>query len=295
MVSRTYSATMVGLNPVGIEVEVDLNRGAPNLVIIGLPTKAVDESKERITGSITSCGIRIRHKRTIVNLAPADIKKTSSVLDFAIAIGILKAYGEITIKTNEILFLGELSLDGYLKPIKGALPLVMAAKEMGYQQVVLPQGNQEEVAVIGGITIHPIRHLKEFLDFAQQATPLTRLQPITFSPPEQNKYALDFADVIGQEEAKRALEIAAAGGHNILLSGPPGAGKSMMARCLASILPPMIEEEALEVTKIYSVSGLINQGLITTRPFRAPHHTTSQVGLIGGGTHLQPGEISLAH
>lgn len=295
MLSRTYTATMHGLQSIKVEVEVEGNRGTPNLILIGLPTKAVDESKERITASLTSCGVRIRSQRTIVNLAPADVKKSSSVLELAIAVGLLKMYGEIETSTDQTMFFGELSLDGHLKAIRGALPLVLAAKQMGFTSVVLPIANQEEVAVISGITIHPIHHLNEYLQHCQTKKPLPVLQPIHFAPTPETEFAVDFADIIGQEEVKRALEIAAAGGHNILLNGPPGAGKSMMSRGLASILPPMTEDEALEVTKIYSISGLLNQGLIKARPIRSPHHTTSQVGLIGGGNHLQPGEISLAH
>jgi magnesium chelatase family protein len=294
MLARTFTATTIGLDALKIEIEVDGNRGTPNLIFIGLPSKATDEAKERITSALQNCGIRVRSKRTIVNLAPADIPKVGSTFDLAIAIGLLKMYQEIECRTNRTMFFGELSLDGDVKKVRGALPLVLAARELGFTTVVLPKGNAREVEIISDIQIHPIAHLQEYIDFAQRKTDLPVLKSKPFSPLSP-LYPTDFADIHGQEQAKRALIIAAAGGHNVLLNGSPGVGKSLLAKALVSILPPLTEEEAIEITKIYSVCGLTPNGLIQQRPFRSPHHTTTVSGLIGGGNPLRPGEISLAH
>lgn len=294
MLAKTFSATTFGLEPIKIEVEVDGTTGTPNLIIIGLPNKAVDEAKERITSALINCDIRIRSKRTVVNLAPADLKKTSSGLELAIAVGMLKMYGEISIQTDDTIFFGELSLDGAIKPIKGALLLTLAAKQMGFKKIVLPAANAGEVSIISGIKIYPIAHLRDYIKFAREKTPLPILAPQKFNP-KLLSTDLDFRDILGQVAAKRALEIAAAGGHNVLLIGPPGAGKSMMAKAMISIMPDLTEAEVIEITNIYSICGLTDQGLILARPFRSPHHTTSQAGLIGGGVNLKPGEISLSH
>ncbi len=295
MLTRTFTATISGLKPIKIEVEVDSNRGTPNLIIIGLPTKAVEESKERITSALMNCGIRIRSKRTIVNLAPADIRKSSPSFELAIAVGMLKMYGEIEIDTTQTIFFGELSLDGDLKPIKGALPLIIAARDMGFKKAILPAANMEEISTISGIIIHPLNNLREYLNFIKNNQPLPILAPKKFKAEQISTSSLDFKNIYGQDSAKRALEIAAAGGHNVLLIGPPGAGKSILAKTIISILPPLSEAEAIEVTTIYSVYSKKLTGLITTRPFRNPHHTTSYVGLLGGGRYLRPGEVSLAH
>ncbi len=294
MLSTTFTATNIGLQVLKIDVEVDSNRGTPMLILIGLPSKAIAEAKERITSALRNCGVRVKNRRTIVNLAPADVRKTSSCLELAIAIAILKMYDEITVDTDDTMFFGELSLDGTIKKINGVLPLVLAAKNLGFKKVIIPQDNAKEVSIISDIDIHPISHLNEYLSFARGEQLLPKLKPRKFtSQPEVGTF--DFADIFGQKEAKRALEIAAAGGHNLLMIGPPGAGKSMMAKALVSILPEFTQKEALETTAIYSVCGLNHHGLITNRPFRSPHHTTSQVGLTGGGSQLKPGEISLAH
>lgn len=291
MLVRTFSATNFGLQTTKIEIEIDSNQGTPALIIIGLPSKNIDESKERIISALRNCDIRIRSKRTIVNLAPAEVKKTSNCLELGIAVAILKMYGEIKYQTDDTMFFGELSLDGSLKKITGALPLVIAAKKMGFKKIVLPEKNIKEVEIIKGIVIHPISHLLQLIK--ADLKPLPILQTVDFTNKNQ-KSEIHFEDIYGQEQAKRALQIAAAGGHNILLIGPPGAGKSMLAQALKSILPPLTESEAIEVTTIFSVTGLTDT-LITSRPFRSPHHTTSQAGLIGGGSQLKPGEISLAH
>ncbi len=295
MLSRTYTATIIGLQPTKIEVEVDAHRGTPSLTFIGLTSKATAEAKERLTAALQNCGFRIRSKRTIVNLAPAEIPKTSSHFDLAIAIGLLKMYGEISPETDQTMFFGELALDGQVKKIHGALPLVLAAKEMGYRAVVIPTANIPEVATLSGITIYPIAHLQEYLQWCTGAHPLTAVVAQPFHSLCTMTPSIDFTEIHGQETAKRAALIAAAGGHNLLLSGVPGSGKSMLAQALTSILPPLTEPEAIEVTKIYSVCGLLSDGLMSARPFRAPHHHTSLTGLLGGGNPVRPGEISLAH
>ncbi|MBP9781868.1 YifB family Mg chelatase-like AAA ATPase [Candidatus Woesebacteria bacterium] len=295
MVERTYSATLVGLEAVQIEVEVDGASGTPNLILVGLPSRTVDEAKDRITSAIQNSGVRIRSKRTVVNLAPASIKKSDSTLELAITIAILKMYGEINADTDSIMFFGELSLDGSLRGISGVLPLVQAAHSLSFQSVIVPQENAEEASVVGNINILPACNLKEILDHFRNLKPIvakstTRYQP---SPCVRSN---DFQEIRGQLFAKRALEISAAGGHNIFLIGAPGSGKTLLARAMINLLPPLTKDEAIEVTNMYSVSGLlIRKGLVTQRPFRSPHHSTSHIGLIGGGSTIRPGEISLAH
>ncbi len=295
MTSRTFTAMLVGLLPIQVEVEVDGNQGIPHLLFIGLTSQATEEAKERITTALVNCGIRVRSKRTVVNLAPAEVPKSGSGFDLAIAIGLLKMYGEIELNTDDTLFLGELSLDGKIKKIRGALPLTLAAKKFGFKKIILPEANAAEVQIISGISIFPISHLNQFLNFARVQEPLRKLPHTSFQPKPVDQFEVDFADIRGQEFAKRALVIAAAGGHHTLLTGFPGVGKSLLAKAFKSILPPLTEAEAIEVTGIHSVYGTLSEGLQTDPPFRSPHHTTSTSGLIGGGTQLRPGEISLAH
>ncbi|PIR60253.1 MAG: hypothetical protein COU67_02930 [Candidatus Pacebacteria bacterium CG10_big_fil_rev_8_21_14_0_10_44_54] len=295
VLTRVLSATLIGLKPQLIEVEVDAIQGTPQFIIIGLASKAVDEAKERITAALLNCGVRIKARRTIVNLAPADLQKSGSTLELAIAAGLLQLYGEIAPLPDNCLLVGELSLDGELKPVRGCLPLVLAAKEFGMTEVILPTANLPEVGFLESVTLRPIRNLRQLLDVGGNITKLTPhpTQPLKLA---KNKTNTDFASIIGQVAAKRALEIAVAGNHNIHLVGPPGAGKSMLAQAAISILPPLSLDESIAVTMIHSVAGLTTQaGVVITRPFRAPHHTTTAVGLTGGSTQLLPGEISLAH
>lgn len=295
MLVYTRSATIQGLNVTTIEIEADSVRGKPSFLVIGLPEKALEEARERITSALLSCGVRPKCKKTLINLAPADVRKTGSNLELAIAVALWQLTTEKQWSDRQDIFFGELSLDGRLRAIRGALPLVNFAKKHGFKRVFLPSVHQGEVKTISGIKIYLIDHLQQVLDFLAGKIDLRPLVPQAYHADAQT-YKVDFADIVGQQTAKRCLEIAAAGGHNLLLKGVPGAGKSLLASALPSILPPLSQQEALELTTIYSVCGLAAAaGLITVRPCRAPHHTVSAIGLVGGGAQLLPGEISLAH
>ena len=299
MLAKVLSSAVLGIDGYIVEVEVDIAGGLPSFSTVGLPEGAVRESKDRVKAAIKNAGYEFPPRRITVNLAPADIKKEGSAFDLPIALGILSAQGIIPPDhLHKYLFLGELSLDGSVKPIKGGLPMAIAAKEAGLQGICLPQANAREAAVVDGIKVLPVEGLGEVVSLLRgerEIEPLFVDMEKVFQ--EGGEYAEDFRDVKGQEHAKRALEIAAAGGHNILMIGPPGAGKTMLARRLPSILPPMTIEESLETTKVHSVVGLIprDRALTVIRPFRTPHHTISDAGLIGGGQIPRPGEVSLAH
>jgi magnesium chelatase family protein len=296
MLAKIFSGSLVGLEAVPVTVEVDIaSQGLPNFTIVGLPDKAVEEAKERVRAAIKNTNADFPAKRITVNLAPADLPKEGPSFDLPIALGILISSGQLSADLSKTIVFGELSLDGGLSATKGALLLADMAKRENLEFVVLPSENSIEAAVIKGVKILPFQNLKEIFDHYTGVSTVQFAKPANFDFNSEDKVDYDMTDVKGQEQAKRALEIAAAGSHNIFLKGSPGAGKTLLARCFASILPKLTFEEAVEVTKIYSVLGGVKQGLITTRPFRSPHHTASSVGIIGGGTNPKPGEISQAH
>ncbi len=300
MVQKVLSASIIGLNVDVVEVEVDIQKKVPSFEIVGLPDATVKESKERVRAAITNIGYMFPLNRILVNLVPAYVRKEGSILDTAIAIGILLASGQIeesgTIDINNTIFVGELSLDGQLKHTKGILPVVLRAIELGFQNIFVPEPNKEECKIVSkDINIFPARDLLEIVETLKGNSNIVPLSFELISTQSKNQ-GLDLLDVRGQHSAKRAIEIAAAGGHNILMVGGPGGGKTMLAKRIPTILPEMDMKEIIETTKIYSVAGLLDgKGIITERPFRAPHHTSSDVAIIGGGRIPKPGEISLAH
>ena len=298
MLATVYSSSVIGIDAYTVEVEVDISRGLPAFSTVGLAEGAVRESKERVKAALKNSGYHFPADRITVNLAPADVKKEGSGFDLPIAVGILTATGLIpptALKGH--LIMGELSLDGSVRPIKGTLSMAIMAKEFKLQGMFLPSENAAEAAVVDGIAVYPINSLSQLVQSLNGIEPIGSFEIETDPTKDQIDFDIDFSDVCGQENVKRAVEIAAAGGHNVLMIGPPGAGKTMLAQRLATILPGLTFEEALETSKVYSVMGLMprGQGLIPRRPFRSPHHTISDAGLIGGGVIPKPGEVSLAH
>lgn len=295
-----HSAQVVGLDAQPISVEVDISPGLHLFSIVGLADKEVQESRQRIAAAIKNLGALAPHKksqRVIVNLAPADIKKEGPAFDLPIAIGYLAASGQIAFNPAKKMFLGELGLDGGIRRVPGVLAIALAAKAAGFEEIILPTGNGAEAAIVPGIASREAATLEEvceYLSGRKEIIPLPHYSPDGATPAA---YAIDFKDIRGQASAKRALEIAAAGGHHLLMEGPPGAGKTILASALPSILPPLGEEEVFEVTKIYSVAGLLSDGnsYLARRPFRNPHHTSSYAAVLGGGTYPRPGEVTLAH
>lgn len=298
MLAKLTSGTTIGLSALPVSVEVDISGGGlPHFFMVGLADKSVDEAKERVRSAIRNSGFEFPPRRLTVNLAPADVPKEKPIFDLAIAVGLMQASGQVRADLSDILMIGELSLDGQLRYTQGALPLVLLAKNEGYKKVFLPKENVEEARVVDGIEIYAFEN---FSDVCLYLMGEKDIAPEQYSgvPEADNVISeMDFRHIKGQEQAKRALELAAAGGHNVFLSGTPGAGKTMLARSFSSILPPLSSDEILELTQIYSITGNLSKktSFITQRPFRAPHHTASYVGIIGGGNKIKPGEVSLAH
>ncbi len=298
MIAKILSYALTGLNGIPVSVEVDINNGLPSFDIVGLADTSVKESKERVRAAIKNSGRLMPVKKITANLAPADVKKEGSALDLALAIGVLKASSQIIASTDGYVFLGELSLDGSLRRVNGVLPIIISAVNEGYDKFIIPKGNEKEASFIENAETYAADNLNEVIDHLSGLSPLPRVELSEYvKNPIKNIYDCDLSFVKGQKTAKRALEVAVSGGHNLLFVGAPGTGKTMLAKCIPTIMPDMTKEEALETTKIHSVYGILNDkdGIVKVRPFRSPHHTSTTVSMTGGGSDLRPGEISLAH